>query len=126
MDSFRKNPYALDATAEGAEMNWISVKDQLPTSGQRVLCYSGYIYIKNFQEREEDYIFCDGDFHWTGKPLGEIEKVTHWMPLPDAPNINPKIPNQTRYLTKLKPPDDDDPITAASLRNGKILKKLLG
>jgi hypothetical protein len=63
---------------------WISVKDRLPENGQRVLCYNKYMYVKDY-----DCVFYDGDFNWTGSRIGQIEGVTHWMPLPKPPKGKP-------------------------------------
>lgn len=59
---------------------WISIKDRLPKNGERILCYNGYIHLKEY-----DQGWHDGDYHWSGSRIGKISEVTHWMPLPDFP-----------------------------------------
>lgn len=66
------------------ESEWISVRDMKPEREQRVLCYSGYIQIKVFDTYCDSYIFYDGDTHCYC-PIGQVEGVTHWMPLPKPP-----------------------------------------
>ncbi len=61
-------------------MEWVNIKDRLPEEGQRVLCFNGYIYLKDY-----DSVFYDGERHWTGSRIGQIAEVTHWMPLPQPP-----------------------------------------
>jgi len=61
---------------------WISVNDKLPNDGEHVLIYSRKsIYIKLY----ENNIFYDGDTYCYC-PVGLIEEVSHWMPLPEPPN----------------------------------------
>ena len=60
---------------------WVSVKDRLPEYYREVLVHvNGCIYLAMlFDQRminEPDY-WCDHS--------GQLGKVTHWMPLPDAP-----------------------------------------
>lgn len=65
-------------------MEWISINDRLPNSGEYVLVVRSY----------------QGEFGWTdpmvdvtrmwNKTTGNVEweeggKVTHWMPLPEIP-----------------------------------------
>lgn len=75
-------------------MKWISVKDQLPEDGQDVLifiddfCIAQYIFtpakttgrkhIKHHPEKREF------DVQWR---IFDAEDVTHWMPLPEPPEI---------------------------------------
>jgi hypothetical protein len=61
-------------------MEWISIKERLPENSQMVICYNGYIVIKIY----DNSIFYDGDYHWSGKPIGKVEP-THWLPLPEKP-----------------------------------------
>lgn len=60
---------------------WISVKDRLPKEGQSVLCCNSQISYKKVYERG---IFYDGDTHCY-YPIGKVENVTYWMPLPEPP-----------------------------------------
>ena len=61
-------------------MEWINIDEKLPENGLRVLCYNDYIHLKDY-----DSGFHDGEFHWTSNRIGQIEGVTHWMPLPKPP-----------------------------------------
>ena len=69
-------------------MEWISIKHVLPEIGQRVLCFNGYIHVKEAYEMDGELFFYDGDNHWTGSAMGQLENVTHWMPLPKPPVTN--------------------------------------
>ncbi len=56
-------------------MNWISVKEKLPENEGYYLC---------------TYIFDNHRFYYdrwfNGKGFATTDEVTHWMPLPEAPN----------------------------------------
>ena len=60
--------------------DWISVEDRLPDAGKWYLCWS---------RNQAQIIFLD-----TAKPIiwlqdGDyLENVTHWMPLPEPPELN--------------------------------------
>jgi hypothetical protein len=57
-------------------MEWISVKDRLPEKNTTVIVCSisdGHIQIKDFKGDEKNWI------------TNYLEKVTHWMPLPEPP-----------------------------------------
>ena len=69
------------AAARGAVKNvrspWVSVKDELPEGGERVLIYDDV-------SRET----CTGYLYegvWHGESYQEEHDVSHWMPLPDKP-----------------------------------------
>lgn len=62
-------------------MTWISVKDRLPEENSWVLCTDGKSQYKKIYERG---IFYDDEF-FCYTPIGIIENVTHWMPLPEPP-----------------------------------------
>lgn len=77
---------------------WISVKERLPDKDGRYLCYTdtdyGYpIEIASFATNlyeVDEYDFEDekraGWYCYDGNwGFNEIEDITHWMPLPDAP-----------------------------------------
>jgi len=58
---------------------WIKVEDSLPPNDQEVLCWTTLgVYLIGYQE---DGVF-DCDLRGV---LGNPEKVTHWMPLPEPP-----------------------------------------
>lgn len=72
-----KEDYSCDGyTPEG----WISVKDKLPTEMEYVLvyCSEGVWIGKRISETE--YVLVDD--------LGINSTVTHWMPLPNQPEID--------------------------------------
>ena len=65
-------------------MEWISVNDKLPEKNGDVLVCT-----------EDDYV-CSASYSNYGKPTflidsiyggDELDDVTHWMPLPDAPKV---------------------------------------
>jgi hypothetical protein len=69
---------------ESVPSAWISVKDRLPEDGKNVLAYdseSGSIDMAYYSENE-----------WFLEDLYEIEYLhpTHWMRLPDAPEMEGK------------------------------------
>lgn len=68
-------------------MKWISVEDQLPAKGLKVLCYdSSRIYIAYRFPVEDEY-----NEHWgiceesDCSCVGCTGAITHWMPLPELP-----------------------------------------
>lgn len=62
------------------EMNWISVKDDLPPYGQPVIVCRPYS--KDCLKVEQGYRDL-GDWWWVYGTL--TKRVTHWMPLPKPP-----------------------------------------
>ena len=73
-------------------MEWISVEDRLPEEGQRVIYYFKHTGISigrytraQWNDPETGEVVSEGDmFHG---PDGFLtDDVTHWMPLPDAPD----------------------------------------
>ncbi len=58
-------------------MKWISVKDEQPTNGQRIL-----ILRKHHAPSIQSALYRDKRFLFAGETL---RVVTHWMPLPDPP-----------------------------------------
>ena len=55
---------------------WIPVSERLPNKGDEVLVYNGD-YIESVE-------YINNDF-WMTMDDGEVENVTHWMPLPAPP-----------------------------------------
>ncbi len=88
-------------------MEWITLKDKLPTHHQKVLCYlpENYQYLpgKSGEERHEPTVILrfvkdfflfkpeksekHGLHFWLGEGLSNhyMNDVTHWMPLPVLP-----------------------------------------
>ena len=72
-------------------MEWISVKDELPPIGIKVIFLSKHLY------EHPDNIFTgvfrgDGNMYFSQRlPLDyfnePIEKITHWMSLPEPPKV---------------------------------------
>jgi hypothetical protein len=63
---------------EEKEQQWISVKDRLPEDGEPVLVYK--------ERHSEAYGNMSTAYYRRGRWFGSIgEVITHWMPLPDAP-----------------------------------------
>lgn len=56
---------------------WIKCSDRMPNRNERVLCYNGEVLFESVW----DEIWQDGQNYW------ELENVTHWMPLPQPPDI---------------------------------------
>lgn len=73
------------------EQEWISVEDRLPDRSGKYLVatFDRRVGIGNLID-----CYCDGDLSF------DNYKVTHWMPLPDAPNLNYK--RLTDLFSKLK------------------------
>ena len=62
---------------------WISVKDRLPEPGKQVLIYSRYDFCES-----AFYIGVPGKWRvtWNHEML-DADSVTHWMPMPLAPEV---------------------------------------
>ena len=84
-------------TKEGLKMEWISVKDKLPsdTDGHVLICYleqrfgsfneeigTGYYDSDDFYEGENNG---QGWLFWLNDREVAGGRVTHWMPLPELP-----------------------------------------
>lgn len=70
--------------------NWISVKDRLPDAFDDVLVYfNGFISIawRETEERKNGIV----GWHWTSQMSypESLVYVTHWMPLPEPPEVTP-------------------------------------
>ena len=81
-----------DAVAEMPK--WISVKERMPEAEQKVLVYAvGYAF--GFEGDTVMAITCqsmhrDGSMYWHSpwQYFQSDYKITHWMPLPDAPEVD--------------------------------------
>lgn len=71
-------------------MEWVSVKDELPEEGEKVLTID--FSKPEFLEYRIDYTIKLEDikehYLWACRFADEYNKVTHWMPLPVPPNKN--------------------------------------
>lgn len=84
---------------DGLNMKWISVKDRLPEDGEDVLVYYAddfHITVGYFESNNVRYYiesdgskFCTYDGWETEIPWAPKGRVTHWMPLPEAPKQEP-------------------------------------
>lgn len=80
-----------DAPTIEPKQEWISVKDRLPEIGQKVLVFdvdaeldiSKDIHIFSFECDEDGYYWSDEGGWWN-----DFENVSHWMPLPEPPEMN--------------------------------------
>lgn len=69
-------------------MNWISVKDKLPSGCEIVLIYCALIkqiaigYLIYDSKREPIVIVAFDEYD---QPAS-LEDITHWMPIPEVPN----------------------------------------
>lgn len=84
---------------------WISVKDRLPKAGQTIIGWNEAVSINNESEPAQIYTyFPDKPANWkypvsTGKWIhwspdrGQVKawswrySITHWMPLPEPPEV---------------------------------------
>lgn len=80
-------PNGCDATCDYKHpmTEWISVKDRLPSKNDYVLLYDSSLDLVHEGKLR------DGDFYYSersgySKDVGDGCEITHWMPLPEAPN----------------------------------------
>ena len=57
---------------------WISVKDRLPDKRGEYLCYYKF-------EPDSPDVICENTYQGNGLWLSEMDKVTHWQPMPQPP-----------------------------------------
>lgn len=62
---------------------WVSVGDGLPDCGVRVLTYSKF---KHMSDRKL-YRFNDGTIVFRPDGMKPGKDITHWMPMPDEPEV---------------------------------------
>ena len=60
---------------------WIPVDDRLPELGERVICTDGCAVFEQYRV-EPSYVYGIWDRSGLKSPM---QKVTHWMPLPQPP-----------------------------------------
>lgn len=56
---------------------WIKCSDRTPPSWTTVLCYTNDIVFGQLEDRE-----------WFEIPFGWEIQPSHWMPLPEVPNVD--------------------------------------
>ena len=71
------DPESLRPTA-----HWISVKDRLPAKHERVLIYDSVCHNIYMAWRDDDL-----DVWFSEEYLPDFVYVTHWMPLPEPPEV---------------------------------------
>ena len=64
---------------------WISVKDRLPEDDGFYLVYTTDGFVSEWQV---DEFYLDTNYGWIGERFAPDWKVTHWMPLPELPQVN--------------------------------------
>lgn len=71
-------------------MNWISVKDRLPENFANVITYAidSNCYTKCGRGVHESSYRAEDDAFYYGE-YDCLLTVTHWMPLPQEPNVEP-------------------------------------
>ena len=69
---------------------WISVEERMPDTTNVYLIHIVHRYNKNDEYRSMDVrLFFKGEFEtWQGLP--DIYEVTHWMPMPEPPEVKSK------------------------------------
>ena len=58
--------------------NWISVEERMPHYGERVLITEGHAVFEASLSISHKWVRCG---------IGWAEGVTHWMPLPEPPEV---------------------------------------
>ena len=66
----------VTVTNVGCKSEWISVEERLPNEDDEVLIYSSYYHRIRVGAHLPSYI----------KYCNNSDRITHWMPLPEAPN----------------------------------------
>lgn len=75
-------------------MEWISVKDRLPISRKCVLAYQPETLCTFTM------YYADGEWNYFCRASNATEryyKITHWMPLPEPPNMEEERLKQEMY-----------------------------
>ena len=69
-------------------MEWISVKDRLPNERiMPVLAFNGTAPIYNQHVFQATWFGQDKYFLANDRALKYLGEITHWMPLPEPPNL---------------------------------------
>jgi len=64
---------------------WISVKNRLPKDNQKILAFNGEIHVATFNENPGEGIASIWESKSSPSGYWGLNKVTHWMPLPELP-----------------------------------------
>lgn len=72
--------------AETAKPKWVSVKNQKPETGRKVLLYTRYGY-PAIGSRSRSF---HDEYSLVGHPFMRTNEITHWMPLPEPPKEEEK------------------------------------
>lgn len=80
MDSYTLSEQAYKNGYEAGKPKWNSVDERLPEDGEVVLCKTKWIY--------EVLQWCSRINTWLGKDRAySASHVTHWMPIPELPEV---------------------------------------
>lgn len=72
---------AVEALREQEQRRWIPVTERLPAFGERVICTDGDAVFEQYRV-EPSCVYGMWDRFGMKSPM---QKVTHWMPLPEPP-----------------------------------------
>ena len=92
-DRLMRDALAYIERLEAAQPKWISVKDRLPEAFQCVIVHVRHT--KKWRDKELDPSKwwraveedCWSGVGWCGNADEDIHEVTHWMPLPEPPEV---------------------------------------
>jgi len=73
-----------EAIKELQKKSWISVKDRLPEDGESILIF---VNDSRYEPIQYDVCYYDGDDAWLDSGYSFGSDVTHWMPLPEPPEM---------------------------------------
>lgn len=82
---FYKDVIAMLGQSNQNQSDWISVEDRLPTKHLQN-CICNYVFKTNFDMNFQQILYWDA-FEQRFQHEGDDMKVTHWMPLPEAPKM---------------------------------------
>lgn len=64
---------------------WIPVTERLPVEAEKILCF---LELSGGSMVETGYYMHDGGWYYTGIEAPHYGAVTHWMPLPEPPEVS--------------------------------------
>ena len=87
IQSMTKDALALIERLEAAQPKWISVKERLPEEDGEYLVLKVHNYRKDdgYMAQEVALFLRTRDPEWV---VGNLCEVTHWMPLPQPPEVS--------------------------------------